>query len=542
MIFEKLPLVEREMISQWFIKHGNCSGEGQPPQVLPLGHILREWESSKEEYLYQMFAENFILEKEVCYTRSQDILCKDLHAALNNIDGSMREFKEIILNQFPTYTDAWYNARDLFQTNYFAENKYDFYEDHVFILNDTTITIKSGTKPMRALKKLAKVIDKEDEFEQFRLAHSMILNQKTIKGTLCLSIHPFDYVTMSDNDYNWDSCMSWENHGCYRAGTVEMMNSPCVVVAYLKGGKPFEFCNFQWSGNKKWRQLMVVHPHAICNIKEYPYQNEDLTNIALNWLVDLARNNLHWDIPYADEPFSLEEALHHPDGRTYRYNFVTAAMYNDFDTDCTNHRIFVPQGWQPADQMDVYEEITISGKSVCCWCGDLITYIEEGSEAQVLCENCEAIQRCYSCGCVVHEDYRYWGFDSECYCEDCYNDIFTEDGLTNNEIYRDQAVKVYLTRKDEYIDMSDDVYIYIHEDHVLREGLTSYSKYFNIDSVRIGENDDDCWFKRRYHYVNFSDCTKRGLELFGLYGDDDCRQAYIEEPPYYYNPTHIIPI
>ena len=40
---------------------------------------------------------------------------------------------------------------------------------------------------------------------------------------------------MSDNDYGWDSCMGWMNEGEYRLGTVEMMNSPCIVVAYIDG-------------------------------------------------------------------------------------------------------------------------------------------------------------------------------------------------------------------------------------------------------------------------------------------------------------------
>ena len=38
---------------------------------------------------------------------------------------------------------------------------------------------------------------------------------------------------MSDNNSGWESCMSWRNNGCYRRGTVEMMNSPYVIVAYL---------------------------------------------------------------------------------------------------------------------------------------------------------------------------------------------------------------------------------------------------------------------------------------------------------------------
>ena len=32
--------------------------------------------------------------------------------------------------------------------------------------------------------------------------------------------------------------MSWADYGCYRQGTVEMMNSPLMVVAYLTAEEP----------------------------------------------------------------------------------------------------------------------------------------------------------------------------------------------------------------------------------------------------------------------------------------------------------------
>ena len=72
-----------------------------------------------------------------------------------------------------------------------------------------------------------------DEWEEIRLAHSQIFNTNKMTGTLCLSIHPLDYATASDNDNGWSSCMSWRDDGCYRMGTVEMMNSPMVICAYF---------------------------------------------------------------------------------------------------------------------------------------------------------------------------------------------------------------------------------------------------------------------------------------------------------------------
>ena len=92
-----------------------------------------------------------------------------------------------------------------------------------------------------------------EEFEDFRIKHSRILSEKEFIGRLSLSIHPLDFMTMSDNDSDWSSCMSWRTCGSYRRGTVEMMNSPCVVVAYLSASKPMVLdrgSHFKWNIKK----------------------------------------------------------------------------------------------------------------------------------------------------------------------------------------------------------------------------------------------------------------------------------------------------
>ena len=76
---------------------------------------------------------------------------------------------------------------------------------------------------MRVLSKIATAYNLPG-FEDFRIAQSLVTNQANLKGYITLSIHPLDYMTMSDNNCGWDSCMSWQEEGCYRQGTVEMMN------------------------------------------------------------------------------------------------------------------------------------------------------------------------------------------------------------------------------------------------------------------------------------------------------------------------------
>ena len=536
MLFNKISQNEQNMISQW-IKNYSCScGKEKVPEIIPLQHILRFWETNKSEYLYRLLNNQLILEKEVCYSCPQENIERDISLELDC--GKMCSFKEKVLSQFETYNNMWYNAKNLFRTTYLFNNKYDFgRRDYKFIIKNEEVIIKSGSKPMKALRKIAKIIGAEAEFEKFRIAHSMALNQKQVKGTLCLSIHPFDFMTMSDNSYHWDSCMSWVHNGCFRAGTVEMMNSAYVLVAYLKGNQPYQCGNYSWLGNKKWRQLMIVHPHAICNIKAYPYHNDDLTMTALNWIVELAKNNLNWDIPYKETDLTCENHIVYHDDRTYLYNFTTDIMYNDFDAEDTHHHIFIPQGWQdfPVNKK-YYDEINISGPLTCVWCGDQIYEVEEGCEDQIVCDNCNPTIRCAGCGCRIEEEGQNWAFNDNCYCDYCYDDLFTINHLTGDQIYFDDSVNVYLARKENQIDSYNDSHIRVSDESLNEGKLMEYQNYFNIPSIRVGKNE---W--RRFYYVYAEDCTKEGLKLFGIEDEIDL-ESYLKVDFRYYEPVNINPI
>lgn len=537
MLFNALSFEEQNMIAKWIQLYG--SNNNFAPDEIPLSKVLHYWNCNKGSYLYQLFGEKLILEKEVCYNQPDTVLEREIQLALGD-GGVMSTFKNIVIGKFEPFSNDWYNIRDLFHSIWYVNNKFDFCCDcYNFVFEGQTVKVKKGSKPMKTWRKVAKIIGAEAEFEKFRIAHSMLLNQKCLKGTLCLSIHPFDFMTMSDNDYNWDSCMSWVNYGCYRGGTVEMMNSKYVVIAYLKGNHPYEFEEYSWPGNKKWRQLMVVHPHIICNIKNYPYQNHELSTAALQWLADLARQNLHWDIPYEEQKFSCEGKFDYKDGRSYSYNLITDVMYNDFDTDDTYHYAFIPQGWQEDEVFDttIYEEINISGPLICSWCGDYIEDIDEGDEDLVVCGNCVPLLRCSECGGRMHEDYQYWGFDDRCYCEDCYCDVFATDALTEETIYREDMVNVYLARKENLVDIDTDCYIQIADYHCNKDALKEYSQYFTCDSIHKGVTQNG-W--RYYRYLYFDDCTEEGLRLFGL--TNDFAQNYTSDPPFYYDPITLNPI
>ena len=70
-------------------------------------------------------------------------------------------------------------------------------------------------------------------------------------------MHPLDYLSLSENTYNWRSCHSLD--GEYRAGNLSYMMDKSTVICYLKSNDDVILSNFgpevKWN-SKKWRVLL----------------------------------------------------------------------------------------------------------------------------------------------------------------------------------------------------------------------------------------------------------------------------------------------
>ena len=163
---------------------------------------------------------------------------------------------------------------------------------------------------------------------------SRVRNTAEINANLCLSIHPLDYMTASYNDNNWHSCMNWLQ-GEYRRGVIEMMNSKCVVVAYLESAHDkltFYGADVHYWNSKKWREFFIVRPNYITGIKGYPYWNRNLEDTVLFWLKDLYKDVFSGKYSNSISVWSYDNAV---SDRNYNVsvNFdfdCGPAMYNDF--------------------------------------------------------------------------------------------------------------------------------------------------------------------------------------------------------------------
>ena len=419
--YEALTAQDKEYITEYIEKWG---GINSPIKLkAPLDYILREWNKSKQT-LFNIFGEKLMLEKEIQVEDGDNKKISEINNYLSSLNpgtnfiNSVRKLFEFNSTYFEN-TYATYNltrANQLFTNRVAKEFSYRNKDGKV-------IKVPEGAKVMRVLQKIAKEFDLPD-FEIFRNHISRITEIRKSKIKFTLSIHPLDYMTMSDNANGWESCMNWtQGPGSYRAGTIEMMNSPVVVVAYITT-KPYYPANtsIEWT-SKSWRELIIVHPNTICSVKSYPYYNIAFDKALVNWLADLVEEKTEWRYNRKKPQENLEscsdiKAWQDKEDKDnyFLLHFGTNEMYNDFgNTD--NYGIF---SINPPDNKYHTSTINYSGLMTCMCCGEN-GYWSDDTET-VICEDCEPSIYCCCCDERVNINDAI-EVDGEWVCEDCYNDL-----------------------------------------------------------------------------------------------------------------------
>ena len=472
-LLDKITDDEYNMMKHW--RDWYAWQESQKEKPISIKELLKIAYEPSKQLLYQLLGNNLKISENFEYSRESDELVRELTNVLDkkqSLGRVERNGYEFIRNFRAWYTEHYpivhscfdWSAEDweelppeveeqnrinneiingfINMINYYSlvMNVYEGDSFEITLANGKPYRISKGCKPVKALAKIADSFGIEG-FEEFRICHSQVLNQKSLKGTITLSIHPFDYWTMSDNECGWDSCMNWRDTGGYRQGTVEMMNSPCVVVAYMESSEPMEVLRtygengdnqtLYWN-SKKWRQLFIVDEDVILGIKSYPYNNDELSLKVIEWLRELAEKNLGWTY-YADEdnkPFryinpKTSYSPKSPDS-VYCFDFYSNCMYTDVG--CADwHPMYI--GTKIEDHYvkhanDRYlVSLNYSGATQCVSCGGVDINLYD--ESSLCCESCDSAARCSECGERIYDDDGY-EFEGALLCEYCYNDRVIE--------------------------------------------------------------------------------------------------------------------
>lgn len=540
-MFERLTDVDKAKIEKYITYYATDCEISE--ERASLETVLKPWDEAKSEYLSKLFGNELIVTRHVQFNESESELCDKMYDTLYRSDNRCAMFRDNIVTYFEKlYQGTYWNSpgciqRDfiyqLFDTWTLSQNAiqdndrfYNNTRSFTLHIKDLDYKVPVGMKPMRVIAKIAEKLgigteigaDGISDLEYFRRRHSFGLNTRSLEGDLCLSIHPLDYMTMSDNDCGWDSCMNWRHHGEYRQGTVEMMNSPCVVVAYLAADHPYVWGGGEIWNSKKWRCLMVVDPEFIVNIKSYPYQNSSLEKAAIAELAKMSGWGELTPVPYdylnKSREYRQAAKLQEVNGRKIGVAFTAGCMYNDFT--CADHYVAV----NPHNDFDIVDNYYYySGDSECVWCGAIG---DPGDTGLVVCDDCAGYRgHCEWCDSHIYGNERtYTTAEGYEICEYCWENNTTRDDLTDKYYMCDNVHTIYLSRSNTEYSKSWSYHINVADEH-LEENDEIWHRYFNIDTDQTHQYENGPWTVIEYIYL--CECTPAGLELFGIYDEDDLK-------------------
>lgn len=403
-----------ELIYEHLSIYGNTYSPLLPKNKLNI--FLRSWAKNKE-HLYKAFGNNFIIKQPVEFALGEEDLVFNFQQQCCLKDYLViDEYISRILAMFwdepelkAKLTNFISDYKDLANNSYSGET-FIIPKEHT--INGKELKVQHGCKILKTFKKILDALNIQlYDYEQFRLAHARVLNQKSIKGNLCLSIHPLDFMTMSDNNCGWDTCTSWVIHsGEHRMGTLEMMNSSRVVLAYLELPEdPIYIGDFAWS-NKHWRQLIVVTKDLIAGNKQYNYTNDYFEATAMTWLKELCEKELGYG-PYTTELEKFNNAtISTVNNKPMFINLFTTHMYNDFGV---KHSVFVNQHLKTTSF-----NINYSAPAICASCGGFIE--NDADPINIECIKCSGLVKCNICGDYVYETCEL--DDGRQCCINCYDD------------------------------------------------------------------------------------------------------------------------
>jgi len=506
-LYKGLPEIEKTRLTNYINRWGVREG------FIGIDKWLEDWSHANQK-LYKLLGNQFVYTQDITYERNKNELKKDIENIDSDFPSLWRDFINFLYHYDEYKTLKEEKKRMYFWTKegtYFKNNNTQFLF-HSFLYAETLVEgvvmpldtvikerkdgaareyrMQGGCKIFRAitqtlkyykdeLEEFRKIWNKEAEIagnkgvddifaelEKYRVQYSIVTNNRRITGKLHISINPIDYLTMSDNASKWSSCMSWTDAGCYRVGTIEMMNSNNVLCCYMTKGKDKGYDFFyrdpfyinedeeedskdrnieEWTcPDKKWRQLFYITKDIIVNGKPYPFANPDISKIVLKIIKDLAKKNLNWeydfgperylDMKYLHSDYAMERAKSYRKYSPRKKNIIfdSKGMYNDMIADKNT------EYWCYRNKVDKPKIISYSGKAKCLCCkkpiihlnldleyddGDFDSYHDKYLNCDnVICEDCASTKyTCDACESITTLD-KFVDVAGCHLCESCYED------------------------------------------------------------------------------------------------------------------------
>lgn len=300
------------------------------------------------------------------------------------------------------------------------------------VVTDYTIDSKMFKKGMKISRTFKSFMSNSELLNKLQTRYSMILQDLKITGYLYLSVHPLDYLSISETNHNWHSCHSLD--GEYANGNLNYMLDSTTVVAYLASdeiGKLRNFGDVEWN-SKKWRMLFYIGEdnQVMAGSKNYPFTSTDFTTKCFTKLQNLFGGS--WVEPKQIK--SRQEA------QKYMYNGDNTVHFNDCLLSNTQ------RGWISYTDNWNNVKMEVGRPFICIECG-----IEEVTlgDTNFACSECSGMVECICCGNPTYHTETVI-CDGEAYCEDCAWDVLVYCEDCDNYFHPDFDEVVYIESADIY--------------------------------------------------------------------------------------------
>lgn len=187
--------------------------------------IAKQWFSAKEP-IYHLFGDELIYDAGPVELSLRNDTC----AQLDLVDRFADEAHSYLMSPAAIENPdliQWGADCTAFET-WLTDNAQSFFANRVTsnIVEDAPRPeIKIGMKLTRAFKFFFK---NPDTVRRLQDIASTYLQLSRLTGRLCFSIDPRDYLTMSENNYNWLTCQSLD--GEYRCAALSYMLDSVTIV------------------------------------------------------------------------------------------------------------------------------------------------------------------------------------------------------------------------------------------------------------------------------------------------------------------------
>ena len=323
-------------------------------------------------------------------------------------------------------------------------NKDGFFENKVLKpYKDTCYDRKSGKMVEKNIPKGMKISRAMKFFEsdpvlldKLQTKMSMILQENKVSGTLCFSVHPLDYLSSSENTFNWRSCHSLD--GQYRAGNLSYMLDDSTVICYLKDVILPHFPETVPWNNKKWRMLLFFSKGKTAHFagRQYPFfSSQALDLIRELFLQPIIYKNYctkwtNWSLENTEQFDNwIENLLFNKyisiRGKIYLLdNLIKDASNSRHFNDLTRSSCYKPYyGWRES-YIRNDEKFIIGSEVPCLYCGKKSINVDSTmlcNEHELDFGECKSddFDRCDICGELCHVDDLTWDAYGREICPSC---------------------------------------------------------------------------------------------------------------------------